>query len=81
MASRDADDAMELLMLDMVLKQSGGLASEIRRGATMDNLEDLVDGTGRWERKGVPHERRWWSTKAHKIPAAMFRSYFRLRCV
>ncbi|CAM9832485.1 unnamed protein product [Ectocarpus fasciculatus] len=45
----------------------------------MDNLQDWLDGTDRWDRKGVPHERRWWRQKAHELPSATFRSWFRCR--
>lgn len=79
-SSMDLDDVMELVLLQELMAEDGGLLAQAKRGATMDNLQDLVDGTGRWDRKGVPHERRWWNQKAHKVPSATFRSWFRCRC-
>ena len=77
------DDVEELLVLEELLHDdlSDLLMKEVERGATMDNLEDWFDGTGRFDRKGVPYERRWWKTRAHKVSSATFRSWFRCRCV
>lgn len=55
---RDVEDP---LILEELLDDDVGdlIMGEVRRGADMDNLEDWFDGTGRFDRRGVPHERRW----------------------
>ena len=73
---------MDLVLIhELVDDDDGILMKEVRRGATEDNLEDWMDGTGRWDRKGVPHEKRWWNKKAHNVSSATFRSWFRCRQV
>ncbi|CAB1106548.1 unnamed protein product [Ectocarpus sp. CCAP 1310/34] len=73
-------DVEDLLIIDELLSDDEGLLTkELKRGATQDNLDDWFDGTGRWDRKGVPHEKRCWNKKAHRTPSATFRSWFRCR--
>lgn len=73
-------DVMDYVLLEELLDDDDGLLTqELNRGATMDNIEDWIDGTGRWARQGVPHEKRWWNKKAHHLPSALFRTLFRCR--
>jgi len=74
-------DVDDLFILQELLDDDVGdlIMDEVERGANMDNLEDWFDGTGRFDRKGIPHERRWWKTRAHKVSSATFRAWFRCR--
>lgn len=57
------------------------ILQQVQAGATLDNIDDWINGTGRWDRQGTPHVARWWNQTAHTIPSATFRTWFRCRCV
>lgn len=50
------------------------------RDAEYHDMQDKKDGTGRWNKKGTPHDKRWWHTKAHRLDSRTFTAMFRLRC-
>lgn len=77
--STDGDVEDLLILMELLDDDAGGILGEMRKGATYDNIEDWISGTGRWDRKDVPHEKRWWKKKAQKVPSATFRSWFRMR--
>lgn len=70
----DDDDLVKIVLVNELMQQDSLLKRAAKSGATMDDMHDWFDGTGRWDRKPVPHERRWWSQKAHKLPSATFRA-------
>lgn len=45
------------------------------------DMQDRQDGTGRWNRKGTPHDKRWWNQQAHRLSSRTFTSVFRIRYV
>ncbi|CAM9779223.1 unnamed protein product, partial [Ectocarpus sp. 12 AP-2014] len=53
-----------LVNLELTRKKDSILTKAMIQGATLDNLQEWLDGTGRWDRQGVPHERRRWRQKA-----------------
>ena len=53
--------------------------TEVLQYTEYHDMQDWEDGTGRWNRKGTPHDKRWWHTQAHKLLSRTFSAYFRLR--
>lgn len=76
----ELDDADLVLLVELLEDEEDDPTMEQLRGADYHDIQDWQDGTGRWDRKGIPHDKRLWRKEAHKLPSRTFSSWFRPEC-
>lgn len=68
------------ILLDDILSSSNPISAYLEKFDEHD-VADVLDGTGKWRRRPVPHPERFWEKEARYLSSPDFMCEFRCRCV